>query len=146
MVGGARQQHALARSLDAALARAAAEPNLAQRAALLRAIAAAAGSVSDKLGAAVEALQGQLQARAGMESAQGLLELSLLHAESGFRAKAAEVADAARRVQGLAPAEALRLHTDLVVRSDLVSARVLHGVGLFAEAETLVQKLGAYLL
>jgi hypothetical protein len=134
------------KSLDTALALAAAEPNLAQRAALLRAIAAGAGSVSDKLGAAVDALQGQLQGRSGAESAQGLLELSLLHAESGFRAKAAETADAARRVQGLAPADAVRLHTELVVRSDLVAARVLQGVGLFAEAEALVQKVGAYLL
>ena len=75
-----------------------------------------------------------------------LLQLSLLHAEAGFRSKSAEVAEAARRVQGLSPAEALRLHTDLVVRSDLVAARVLHGVGLFGEAEALVQKLGAYLL
>ena len=98
------------------------------------------------MAAAVDALQGQLQSRSGFDSAQGLLQLSLLHAEAGFRSKSAEVAEAARRVQGLSPAEALRLHTDLVVRSDLVAARVLHGVGLFGEAEALVQKLGAYLL
>lgn len=135
-----------AKSLDGALALAAAEPDLGRRAVLLRAIVAGTGSMNDKVAAAVDALQGQLQSRSGFDTAQGLLQLSLLHAEAGFRSKSAEVAEAARRVQGLSPAEALRLHTDLVVRSDLVAARVLHGVGLFGEAEALVQKLGAYLL
>ena len=136
-----------AKNLDAALSLANSAPTLPERAALLRSItndAAMAGS--EPIGKAIDALQAQAQSRPGLERAQALTELSLLQVESGFRHRGAELAQAARETPGLSPNDAVRVNTELVVRSDLTAARMLQGAGMYAEAESLLQRLGGYLL
>lgn len=141
----AGEQASAEQTLDAALAKVSAMTNLSEQAAALRITAGAAGAGNAKVGKAVDALQALVQSSSRPEKAQALLELSLLHAELGFPARAAETADMMRQVIG-SSSEALQQHTDLIVRSELVNARVLHGVGLYADAEAMLQRIGAYLL
>lgn len=141
------QQDKAAQHMDAALALAAKVGGLPERAALLRDMARLAmAAAHDKLQAAAAQTQAQAMGKKGMERGRALVQLSLLNAEAGLRAKAGELADAARASQGLTREEGVLLGTDLIVRSDLASARVLHSVGLYAESETVLQRLGSYLL
>jgi hypothetical protein len=136
-----------AQSLEAALALAGKTASLPERAAQLRVIAqlseAAAG---ERMQAILAALQSQATAKGGMERAQTLASLSLLHAEAGMRGKAAELGDLARSTAGLGGADAVTVNTDLIVRSELAAARLLHAVGLYAESEAVLQRVGGYLL
>jgi len=137
-----------ARSLDSALDLMGRDSNLANRASTLRAIATGVGSMNEKISAAGDVLQAQAQAAGGDSAAraQALVQLSLMNAENGSRSKAEETALAARKVAGLAPADALDIEAQLIVRSDMVGARALQGVGMYGEAESLVRRVGGYLL
>jgi hypothetical protein len=134
------------KAIDAALALAAAPASLQERAVLLRGVAAGTGIAGEKFLKAVDALQAQAQGRGGIEKAQVMVELSVLNAEAGFRAKAAEAAQAARQVPGLAPADATRIEAELLMRGDLAAARLMQTLGMYAEAEALLERVGGYLI
>ena len=51
----------------------------------------------------------------------------------------------AQATAGLSPAENTAISTELIVRSDLALARVLQGLGRYAEAESMLQRVGGYL-
>lgn len=141
------QQDKAAQAMDAALSLASSTPGLPERAATLRAIANLSGAAThDKLQAAAAALQTQAMAKSGTERARALVQLSLLSAEAGLRGRSGEQADAARASTGLSQSDAVLVNTDLIVRGDMAAARVLHSVGMYAEAETVLQRLGNYLL
>lgn len=134
-------------SLNAALAAAGKVSHLGERASWLRAIGHLSGAAADeKVQASVGALQEQLKGKSGLEKAQAFTQLSLLHSEAGLRAKAAELAQSAQSTLGLSPADAVTVNAELMVRGDLAAAKVLHGVGLYAESEALLRKLAGYLL
>lgn len=141
------QQDKAVQSMDAGLAQAARVETLSERAAVLRAMAQLSGGAGgDKLQAAAAALQAQAMAKTGAERARALAQLSLLNADAGQRGKASELADAARASPGLSAGDAVQVNADLIVRSDMAAARVLHGLGLYAESETVLQRVGNYLL
>jgi len=134
-------------ALDAALAQAGRIASLPERAAALRAMSSlSSGAANEKLRAAVAALETQAMARSGMERARTLATLSLLNADAGFRGRAEDLNQAARATTGLSPGDAALINADLIVRSDMAAAKVLHGIGLYAECEAVVQRLGNYLL
>jgi len=141
------QQDKAVQSMESGLAQAAGVGALPEHAALLRAMAQLSGGAgSDKLQAAAAALQAQAMTRTGPDRARTLAQLSLLSADAGLRGRASELADAARASEGLSATEAVRVNTDLIVRGDMAAARVLHSVGLYAEAETVLQRVGNYVL
>jgi len=141
------QQDKALQSMEAGLAQVPRLESLPERAALLRSMAQLSGGAgSDKLQAAVAALQAQATAQSGSERARTLAQLSLLNADAGLRGRASELAEAARATPGLSAADAVRVNTDLIVRGDMAVARVLHSVGLYAESETVLQRVGNYLL
>ena len=80
-----------------------------------------------------------------MEKAQALTHLSLLYATAGLPAKASQFSQMAQNTAGISAAEATLVNTDLIVRTDLATARVLQSLGRYAEAEALLQKVGGYL-
>ncbi len=141
------QQDKAVQAMDAGLAQAARVEILSERAAVLRAMAQLSGGAGgDKLQAAVATLQAQAMAKTGAERARALAQLSLLNADAGQRGRASELADAARASPGLSAGDAVQVNADLIVRSDMAAARVLHGLGLYAESETVLQRVGNYLL
>jgi hypothetical protein len=141
------QQDKALQSMEAGLALVPRMDTMPERAALLRSMAQLSGGAgSDKLQAAAEALQAQATSKSGAERARALAQLSLLNADAGLRGKASELAEAARASAGLSPADAVQVNTDLIVRGDMAAARVLHSVGLYAESEAVLQRLGNYLL
>lgn len=141
------QQDKAVQAMDAGLAQAARVEILSERAAVLRAMAQLSGGAGgDKLQAAVASLQAQAMTKTGAERARALAQLSLLNADAGQRGRASELADAARASPGLSAGDAVQVNADLIVRSDMAAARVLHGLGLYAESETVLQRVGNYLL
>lgn len=140
------QHEKATQSMTAGLALAAKVASVPERAALLRSMAALSiGAANDKLQAAVAAVQAQAMSRPPLERAQALAQLALLNADAGLRAKAGELSQLAQSTTGLAPADAAVLQADLTARSDLASARVLHGVGLYAESEAILQRVAGFL-
>ncbi len=95
--------------------------------------------------AATSSLQAQLEPKSGMEKAQALMQLSLLYANAGLPSRASQYRQMAQGTAGLSAAESTLLTTELIVRSDIAMARVLQGLGRYAEAEALLQKVGSYL-
>lgn len=134
-------------SLDAALAQAGKNSNLAERAIWLRSIAQLADAAAqEQMDAVTASLQAQLESKSGMEKAQALTQLSLLYAQGGLPSRAEQYRRLAQSTTGLSRAEAVAINTDLIVRSDLAMARVLQGLGRYAEAEAMLQRVGGYLL
>ncbi|MGQ2980171.1 MAG: hypothetical protein ACT6Q9_10790 [Polaromonas sp.] len=132
--------------LDAALAQAGKNSNLAERAAWLRSIAQLADAAAqEQMDAMTASLQSQLESKSGLEKAQALTQLALLYANGGLPARAEQYRKMAQATPGLSPAESTAVATDLIVRSDLAMARVLQGLGRYAEAESLLQRVGGYL-
>jgi len=132
--------------LDAALAQAGKNGNLAERAAWLRSIAQLADAAAqEQMDATTASLQSQLESKSGMEKAQALTQLALLYANGGLPARAEQYRKMAQATPGLSPAESTAVATDLIVRSDLAMARVLQGLGRYAEAESLLQRVSGYL-
>ncbi|MES2412652.1 MAG: hypothetical protein V4614_02540 [Pseudomonadota bacterium] len=117
-----------------------------EQATRLRAIARLGDSAAEESFQAMTAsLQAQLDSKSGMEKAQALTQLSLLYANAGLPAKAAQYREMAQNTAGLSATDSTLVSTDLIVRGDLAMARVLQSVGRYAEAEALVQKVGGYL-
>lgn len=103
------------------------------------------GAVEEAFQAATASVQAQLESKSGMEKAQALTQLSLLYSRAGLPAKASQLRQMAQNTAGLSAAESTLINTDLIVRSDLATARVLQSLGRYAEAEALLQKVGGYL-
>jgi tetratricopeptide (TPR) repeat protein len=132
--------------LDAAMAQAGKNPNLAERAAWLRSIAQLADAAAqEQMDVMTAGLQSQLENKPGLEKAQALTQLALLYANGGLPARAEQYRKMAQATPGLSAAESTSVATDLIVRSDLAMARVLQGLGRYAEAESLLQRVGGYL-
>ncbi len=132
--------------LDAALAQAGKNGNLAERAAWLRSIAQLGDAAAqEQMDATTASLQAQLESKTGLEKAQALTQLALLYASGGLPARAEQYRKLAQATPGLSPAESTAVATDLIVRSDLAMARVLQGLGRYAEAESLLQRVSGYL-
>jgi hypothetical protein len=141
------QQEKANASLLAGLALADKLPPAPERAALLRTMAQLSGAIThERMAASIAALQAQSGQKSGMARAQTLAQLALMHADAGLRVKAAELAAAARSTPGLSPAETTVLNADLIVRTEMAAAKVLHGVGMYAESEAVLRKVGGYLL
>jgi hypothetical protein len=99
-----------------------------------------------RIEAAAAALQAQAGSRAGMERARTLAGLSVLHANAGMRVRSGELAAAAAATPDLPDADAVLIHTHLIVHRELAAARLLHESGQYAQAEAVLRRLGAYLL
>jgi len=134
-------------SLDAALAEVGKNVNLYERAAWLRSIAQLSDNAADEqLQALATSLQAQLEAKSGADKARALTQLALLYAAGGLPSKADQSRRLAQSTAALSPAESIAINTDLIVRSDLAMAKLLQGLGRYAEAELLLQRVGGYLL
>lgn len=143
LTGGDQPQAALA----AAVAAAQKENGLAERASLLRSVAALSGAAMDaRLSAAVDEARAAALARPGDERARALTGLALLYADAGLRGRAGEMTQLSLDTPGLTAAQASELHAELLLRGDLATARALHGLGLYAESEAVLRRLGALLL
>ena len=135
-----------AKSLESALALAGKNSNLIERAIWLRSIAQLSdASTQEQFEAMATALQNQLNAKSGVEKARGLTELSLLYTAAGLPGKASQLRSLAQATTGLSAADSVAVNIDLVVRSDMVMAKLLHGLGRYAEAEAVLQRVGGYL-
>lgn len=133
-------------SLNAALAQAGKNPNLSERATWLRSVAQLADAAAqEQMDAMTSSLQAQLETKSGLEKAQALTQLALLYANGGLPAKADQYRRMAQATAGLSLAENTAINTELIVRSDLALARVLQGLGRYAEAESMLQRVGGYL-
>ncbi len=134
------------KSLEASLALAAKNSNLLERAIWLRNIARLSDAASqEQFDAATATLLAQLGSKSGMEKAQALTELSLLYTAAGLPAKSSQYRTLAQATSGLSAADTTAINTDLAVRGDMAMAKMLHGLGRYAEAEALLQRVGAYL-
>ena len=136
-----------AASLQAALALTEKIADLPQRAAALRAVARlAGGGAEEQMRPLLTALETQALQKGGVERARVLTQLSLLSTETGSRAKAADLSQKARGATGLSAEDSVMVSTDLLVRGDLATAKLLHGLGLYAESESVLRELAGYLL
>lgn len=134
-------------SLQQALAAAERVGKPVERASLLRSIALLSQAAStSQLQAVVTGVQAQLQAAPAAERARGMMMLSLLHADGGMAVKAEQFRVLAQSTPGSSAADTAAVNANLIVQGDLAMARVLHQGGQFAEAETLLQRVGGYLL
>ncbi len=134
------------KSLEASLALAAKNNNLLERAIWLRNIARLSDAASqEQFEAATAALLAQLGSKSGMEKAQALTELSLLYTAAGLPAKSSQYRTLAQSTSGLSAADTAAINTGLVVRGDMAMAKMLHGLGRYAQAEALLQRVSAYL-
>ena len=134
------------KSLETALALAAKNTNLLERAIWLRQIARLSDAATqEQFDAATASLQAQLGSKSGMEKAQALTELLLLYTAAGLPAKSSQYRTLAQSTAGLSANDTTAISTDLVVRGDMAMAKMLHGLGRYAEAETLLQRVGGYL-
>ena len=134
------------KSLEASLALAAKNNNLLERAIWLRNIARLSDAAThEQFDAATASLLSQLGSKSGMEKAQALTELSLLYAAAGLPAKSSQYRTLAQSTSGLSAADTTAINTDLVVRGDMVMAKMLPGLGRFAQAEALLHAAGPYL-
>lgn len=135
-----------AQSLEAALGLAGKNSNLQERAVWLRNIAQLADAASqEQLQAMTAALQTQLDSKSGPDKAQALTQLSLLYANGGLFGKSGQFRTLAQSTKGLSPADIAVINTDLIVRSDLATARVLQSQGRYSDAEALLQRVSGFL-
>jgi len=135
-----------AKSLESALALATKNTNLADRARWLRSIAQLSDATTqDQFETTATALQNQLNNKSGVERARGLTELSLLYMAAGLPGRSGQLRSLAQATTGLSAADSAAINTELVVRGDMAMARSLHGLGRYAEAEAILQRVGGYL-
>ena len=136
-----------AKSLESALGLAGKNSNLQERAIWLRSIAqlSADASAQEPFEAMATALQNQLNAKSGLEKARGLTELALLYTAAGLPGKSGQLRSQAQATAGLSSADSVTINSDLLVRSDMATAKMLHGLGRYAEAEAVLQRVGGYL-
>ncbi len=134
-------------ALDAALVLAGKTNNLAEQAAQVRVVAKFSnGAAHPRMQAVMTAIQNQASAKSGMERAMSLASLSLINAEAGSRARSTELGQMAQATPGLSATDATAVNTELIVRGDLATAKVLHASGMYAESEAVLQRLGDYLI
>jgi hypothetical protein len=118
-----------------------------ERARVLRAVAQLSRApIDDKLQSAIAALANQLEPRVGLEKAQALTQLSLLFSDAGLREKSSPLNQQVQTTAGLSPQDRAAVNADLLARSEMSQAKVLHQSGSYAESEALLQRLGSYLL
>lgn len=140
------QNDKAAKSLDSALALTVKNSNLAERALWLRSVARLSdASLQEPFEAVANSLQAQLNAKSGIEKARGLTELSLLYATAGLPGRSAQLRDLAQATVGLSATDSLAINTGLLVRNDMAMAKVLHGLGRYADAEAVLQRVAGYL-
>ncbi len=118
-----------------------------ERARVLRAVAQLSRApIDDKLQSAIAALANQLEPRVGLEKAQALTQLSLLFSDAGLREKSSPLNQQVQTTAGLSSQDRAAVNADLLARSEMSQAKVLHQSGSYAESEALLQRLGSYLL
>ena len=141
------QNDKAAKSLASALELAGKTGNLHERAIWLRKIAKLSDAgTQEQFETAANTLLNQVNMKSGFEKAQVLTELSLLYFESSLPGKASLLRSQAQATAGLTAAESTLIHVDLIARGDMALAKMLHGQGRYAEAETVLQRIGSYLL
>jgi hypothetical protein len=135
------------KSLESALGLAGKNSNLQERAIWLRSIAqlSADASTHEQFEAMATALQNQLNAKTGMDKARGLTDLTLLYTAAGLPGKASQLRSLAQATAGLSATDSVTINTDLLVRGDMATAKTLHGLGRYAEAEVVLQRVSGYL-
>ena len=134
------------KSLESALALADKNSNLQERAAWLRSLSQLSdASTQEQFDAVVTTLLNQLNVKSGLEKARGLTELSLLYTAAGLPGKSGQLRSLAKATTGLSAADSLAIDTDLMVRADMASAKLLHGLGRYAEAEAALLRVSGYL-
>ena len=134
------------KSLESALTLAGKNSNLFEQTIWLRSIAQLSDAgTHEQFETAAGNLQSQLNAKSGLDRAQGLTELSLLYAAAGLPGKSSQLRSQAQATTGLNAAENAAINTDLIVRGDIAMAKMLHGQGRYAEAETVLQRVVGYL-
>lgn len=117
-----------------------------ERASLLRVITQLSRApIEDKLQSAIATLANQLEARAGLEKAQALTQLSLLFSDAGLREKSSSLNQQVQATGGLSPQDRAAINADLLALGDMSQAKALHQAGLYAESEAVLQRLGNYL-
>ena len=117
-----------------------------ERATVLRQVAQSIGSATHRsLQAAVASLRSQISAAPSPANAAALVQLALLYADFGLLEKSEEIAVQARATKGLAGAAVLQVQTDLLVRSGLAEAKLLHRDAQYAAAEAAMERVGGYL-
>lgn len=133
-------------SLDGALTRVAKIENLAERGATLRVIAQRAGpAATDRVQAALAAIEPQIESKTGVERARSWTQLALLKADQGATAQSDKYGQLAQATAGLSAADAVTVSAELIVQRDLANAKTLQAGGRYAEAEQVLQRLAGYL-
>ena len=133
-------------SLARALSMAAAETSLPGRAVLLRAIAKLSGAAAlEPVQLAVRSLVAQLGSQSGVDKGKALTQLALLQADAGLNARAEEYRRVAVETGGVSPAELAVIQSELMFRTNLAVASLMHSQGRYAESELVWQGLATYL-
>ena len=140
------QNDKAAKSLESSLELAARVGNLVERAIWLRSIAQLSDAgTHEQFETATNTLQNQVSVKIGLEKAQVLTELSMLYIESGLPGKAAILRGQAQAMTGLSAPDVAGINVDLIARGDMATAKMLHGLGQYGEAEAMLQRVGSYL-
>ena len=140
------QNDKAAKSLESALELAGKAVNLVDRANKLRSIAQLSDAGTyEQFETAANALQNQVSVKTGLEKAQVFTELSLLYIEASLPGKAAALRGQAQAITGLSAPDIASINVDLIARGDMATAKMLHGLGRYAEAEAMLQRVGGYL-
>ena len=140
------QNDKAAKSLESALELAGKVGSLVERAIWLRSIAQLSDAgTHEQFDKATNTLQKEVSVKTGLERAQVLTELSLLYIESSLPGKAALLRGQAQTMTGLSAPDIAGINVDLIARGDMATAKMLHGLGRYAEAEAVLQRVGSYL-
>lgn len=140
------QNDKAAKSSESALELAGKVGSLVERAIWLRSIAQLSDAgTHEQFDTAANTLQNEVSVKTGLERAQVLTELSLLYIESSLPGKAALLCGQAQTMTGLSAPDIASINVDLIARGDMATAKMLHGLGRYAEAEAVLQRLGSYL-
>ena len=125
---------------------AAAETSLSGRAVLLRAIAKLSGAAAlEPVQLAVRSLVAQLGLQSGVDKVKALTQLALLQADAGLNARAEEYRRVAVETGGVSPPELAVIQSELMFRTNLAVASLMHSQGRYAESELVWQGLATYL-
>ena len=140
------QNDKAAKNLELALELAGKAGNLVDQAIKLRSIAQLSDAgTHEQFETAANSLQNQVSIKTGMEKAKVLTELSLLYIEASLPGKSALLRSQAQAITGLSAPDIASINVDLIARGDMSTARMLHGLGRYAEAEAMLQRVGSYL-
>lgn len=133
-------------SLARALSMAGAEASLLDRAELLRSIAKLSGAATlEPVQVAVRSLVAQSRSQPGVEEARALTLLTLLQVDAGLSSRAEQYSRMVREAGGATPMELAAIRFELMVRTNMAMAGVLHSQGRYAESELIWQGLATHL-